>query len=356
MASVVYLLGATPGDNCRVKKEVSHQQEQSDRPPASATAPTATLAIPVALRPEPLAPWYRFGIFDKRKADTGKSQADLRVLSDFCLHLQVEGQSWVWCEAMEGSVAVAPGDVLFIPPGFVHAWAYVGESHLAIHFDLQRNPGLTPHNYDSSYNMIRHIDREVTEAPRETMPVFHLVFPGQDVTEAWRIPLVTRLPNPLEWQRRLGDLVRRWETRTLETVLSQLRANRTLGWALEELTIRAEHNAHLADDPKIAELLDRLRDPAVLAEVSRQPVTEIARRLGMGETLFRKRFRIMTSRTPHQYLRERQVQQAVGMLSETSLTVKRIAQIVGFDDPYHFSRVFREITGQSPARYRRARA
>lgn len=330
--------------------------KRQGEPSPSTDGTVATLAISVPLRPEPLSPWYRFGIIDNQRRQVGRSVADLRVLSDFCLHLQVEGRSWMWCEALEGSVAVAPGDVLFIPPGFMHAWAYVGESHLAIHFDLQRNPGLTPHNYDSSYNMIRHIDRNVTEEPRQTMLVFHLLFPGQDVTEAWRIPLVTRVPNPMEWQRRLGDLVRRWETRTLETVLSQLRANRTLGWALEELTIRAEHNVHLADDPKIAELLDRLRDPAVLAEVSRQPVTEIARRLGMGETQFRKRFRIMTSRTPHQYLRERQVQQAAGMLSETSLSVKRIAQIVGFEDPYHFSRLFRELTGQSPARFRRGRS
>jgi len=308
----------------------------------------------VRLRRGPLAPWFRFGTIDRQSQTAGRI-TEKRSLRDFCLHLQLERASWVWCEAVGGSLRVEPGDILFLPPGFVHAWAYVGETHLAIHFDLQRNPRLTLHNYEGSYNMIRYIGGCVEERPRAVTPVFELLQPGQEAADAWRIPLVTRLPNPEEWKRRLGDLVRRWETRTLETVLSQLRANRVLGWALEELTLAADLNAHLTEDPRIAAWLNRLRDPAVLAEVSCQPVVEIARRLGMGETLFRRRFRVMTARNPHQYLRERQVQQAAALLRETALPVKRIAQTLGFDDPYHFSRVFREIAGQSPSQCRRGK-
>lgn len=311
-----------------------------------------TLLVPVRLRRGPLTPWFRFGVLDSQPPRDVDS-ADLRVLRDFCLHLQVENESWIWCRAIGGSLRVAPGDILFLPPGFVHAWAYVGETHLAIHFDLQRNPRLTLHNYEGSFNMIRYGGGSVEERPRTVMPVFQLLQPGQEAAEAWRIPLITRLPNPAEWQRRLGDLVRRWETRTLETVLSQLRANRVLGWALEELTLAAASNVHLAEDPRIADWLNRLRDPAVLAEVSRQPVVEIARRLGLGETLFRQRFRVMTARNPHQYIRERQVYHACRALEETKHRIKEIAERLGFDDPYHFSRVFTALVGRSPAEYRR---
>lgn len=312
-----------------------------------------TMPVTIRLRRGPLSPWFRFGVKDSLCKTTGPEPvAEKRFLRDFCLHFQVEGTSWVWCEALQASLEVTRDDVLFLPPGFVHAWAYVGETHLAVHFDLQRDPRLTQHNYEGSYNMIQPVEGLARERPCATMPVFHLLQPGQDAGEAWRIPLLTRVPNPEEWKRRMGDLVNRWETRTLESVPSQLRACRTLGWALEELTSHEAINVHLAD-PRISDFLGRLRDPAVLAEVARQTVPEIARRLGMGETLFRERFRGMTSRPPHQYFREVQVYQASRALKETTSRVKDIAQQLGFEDPYHFSRVFTAIAGCSPAAYRR---
>ena len=314
-----------------------------------------TLEVDIPLRREPLKLWYRFGVIDERKAGPGERVCDPRVLNDFSLHLQLSGSSWIWFDAVDGSLAVDPGEILFLPPGLAHAWAYVGETHLAVHFDLQYNPALTPHNYDGSYNMIRHLAGDVATPPVRTMPVFRLRFPGQESGEAWRIPLVTHLPNPGEWQRRLGDLVQRWETRTLESVLSQLRVHRTLGWALEELTVRADYNLHLAGDPRIAELLDRLGDPAVLAEVTKTPVTRLAQGLGMKETLFCKQFRIMTGHPPHRYFRERQMQLAMRLLRDTAIPVKQVARKTGFDDPYHFSRVFRSITGSAPIEYRNAK-
>ncbi len=317
--------------------------------------PDTHLEIDIPLRAGPLHPWFRFGTIDDRKARPGEPLTDRRVLRDFSLHLQVAGSSWIWFERVGGSLAVEPGDILFLPPGLAHAWAYRGETHLAIHFDLQRDFSLTARNEDGSYDMIQHLGGDLTPQPVRTMPVFRLRFPGQGPDAAWCIPLVTHLANPDEWRRRLEDLVQRWETRTLETVLSQLRIHRTLGWALEELTIQADFSRHLAGDPRVGELLQRLGDPAVLAEVARQQVTEIAHRLGMGETHFRQQFRVMTGRSPHRYFRERQIQYATRLLHDTILPVKRIAATVGLNDPFHFSRVFSRITGQSPSQYRKGR-
>jgi hypothetical protein len=106
---------------------------------ACPTGGGVTVAIPVRLRRGPLMPWFRFGILDRQPYRRGRV-AEKRSLRDFCLHLLVEHESWIWCEAIDGSLRVAPGDILFLPPGFVHAWAYVGEAHLAIHCEL---PGMT---------------------------------------------------------------------------------------------------------------------------------------------------------------------------------------------------------------------
>jgi len=321
----------------------------------NATADTIQ-EIDIPLRPGPLNPWYRFGVIDSRAAEPDEPLTDPRILRDFSLHLQIKESSWIWAASINGSLTVEPGDILFLPPGWEHAWAYSGETHLAIHFDLQRDTTLTARNDDGSYDMIWRLGGDVSPRPVRIMPVFRLHFPGQDPGEAWRIPLVTRLPNPGEWRRRLGDLVQRWEARTLDTVLSQLRIHRTLGWALEELTIQSDYSRHLAGDPRIAELIDRLADPAILAEVSTLRVTALAQRLGMGETVFRQHFRVLTGHSPHRYFRQRQVQYAMRLLRDTTLPVKRIANAIGFRDPYHFSRVFRSIAGSSPADYRRTKA
>jgi AraC-like DNA-binding protein len=37
---------------------------------------------------------------------------------------------------------------------------------------------------------------------------------------------------------------------------------------------------------------------------------------------------------------------------ETSRTISSIARMEGYEDPYHFSRVFKRITGQAPTDYR----
>jgi AraC-like DNA-binding protein len=39
----------------------------------------------------------------------------------------------------------------------------------------------------------------------------------------------------------------------------------------------------------------------------------------------------------------------------SSITIKEIATLAGFDDPYYFSRVFRKVTGKSPSAWMRAK-
>jgi AraC-like DNA-binding protein len=44
---------------------------------------------------------------------------------------------------------------------------------------------------------------------------------------------------------------------------------------------------------------------------------------------------------------------AIDLLLGTSLLVKEVAEQVGFDDPFHFSRVFRKLQGMSPTTFQR---
>jgi AraC-like DNA-binding protein len=53
------------------------------------------------------------------------------------------------------------------------------------------------------------------------------------------------------------------------------------------------------------------------------------------------------------YLNDLRVGEAKNLLRETDLPLIEIASRVGFEDQSYFSRVFRNVVGISPGRYRR---
>jgi AraC-like DNA-binding protein len=81
---------------------------------------------------------------------------------------------------------------------------------------------------------------------------------------------------------------------------------------------------------------------------------DIASRLNMGYTWFRRMFRQYTGITPLQYLLQLRIQLACEMLLSERKTVKEIAFELNFETPFYFSRLFKEKTGFSPMEYKRA--
>lgn len=67
---------------------------------------------------------------------------------------------------------------------------------------------------------------------------------------------------------------------------------------------------------------------------------------------FIRNYRAHTGQTPIQAFLHMKVARACYLLETTRLPVADIAHQLGVDDPYYFSRLFRKITGVSPARYR----
>ncbi len=55
---------------------------------------------------------------------------------------------------------------------------------------------------------------------------------------------------------------------------------------------------------------------------------------------------------PSQYLMRLKLNKAANLLLNTEATIKEIAFRIGFDDPYHFSKNFKEFHGRSPQLYR----
>lgn len=56
--------------------------------------------------------------------------------------------------------------------------------------------------------------------------------------------------------------------------------------------------------------------------------------------------------TPHEYIMRLKLNKAASLLLTSNLSVKEVAGLVGFEDPYHFSRNFKKFHGLAPLHYR----
>ncbi|WP_189376418.1 helix-turn-helix transcriptional regulator [Thalassotalea profundi] len=70
---------------------------------------------------------------------------------------------------------------------------------------------------------------------------------------------------------------------------------------------------------------------------------------------FAKKFKELTDTAPIQHFINMKMQQACLELDNSDKTIKTIAESLGYNDPYYFSRLFKKIVGMSPKQYRDSR-
>lgn len=78
---------------------------------------------------------------------------------------------------------------------------------------------------------------------------------------------------------------------------------------------------------------------------------DIAQAGNVGKTLCAKLFKTFSSQTPGDYLIHYRVTQSMDLLKKGELSITDIAYRVGFNSPSHFTKTFREITGNTPKKY-----
>lgn len=83
-------------------------------------------------------------------------------------------------------------------------------------------------------------------------------------------------------------------------------------------------------------------------------VEELARDVRMSPYHFAHQFTRTTGRSPYRFIVERRLSRAVGLLSDSRLTMADIAAKCGFSHTSHLSRQLRRVLGQSPAQLRQA--
>ena len=82
-------------------------------------------------------------------------------------------------------------------------------------------------------------------------------------------------------------------------------------------------------------------------------VADLAQLCRLSEPHFYRRFKQATGSTPIDWLRRERINHARRRLLESNDPIKQIAEQVGYNDPFFFSRDFKRYTGVAPKKYRK---
>jgi AraC family transcriptional regulator len=146
-----------------------------------------------------------------------------------------------------------------------------------------------------------------------------------------------------------------------------------IAWRVYEEMLRMDAAAPLAMEGLLLELVasaSRLRDqngssgrPRWLEEArerihadlaARPSLTGLAQSVGVHPVTLARAFRRAFGCPVGEYVRGLRIERATRQLADTDLSLAEIAVTAGFSDQSHFSNLFRQHTGLSPFRFRRA--
>ena len=142
--------------------------------------------------------------------------------------------------------------------------------------------------------------------------------------------------------------------KAISTILAELNNNRTF---CEEVT----HSLLLNMLARIARETIHKRPVSRVEEITSfmwqtymedTPVNVYAERCGLSVPHFMRLFKSAFGTTPLDYKLQIRIHMAKEILLTTQCEVREVALMVGFKDPFHFSRHFKKRTGYSPSEYR----
>jgi len=80
----------------------------------------------------------------------------------------------------------------------------------------------------------------------------------------------------------------------------------------------------------------------------------LAEHTNLATNAFTRLFRNEVGVSPQNYIRKKRIDKACALLDHSQSTIDEIAEDTGFSDRYHFSKIFKQVTGTSPGKYRKA--
>ena len=116
--------------------------------------------------------------------------------------------------------------------------------------------------------------------------------------------------------------------------------------------VRLQHDA--SDRQRLSPARCRRLTAYVAQHLTGRPtLADLAGAVDLSPDYFSRQFRRSFHMPPRDWLIQQRIREAARRLTTTDLTVYQVAAELGYENVSQFSRQFRQITGQSPARYRR---
>lgn len=83
-------------------------------------------------------------------------------------------------------------------------------------------------------------------------------------------------------------------------------------------------------------------------------IDEYAQNNHVSVSWFIRNFKHCTGSTPMQYILSKRIYNAEILLQDSTYNITEISEIVGYDNPLYFSRIFKKVKGLSPSEYRKS--
>lgn len=135
----------------------------------------------------------------------------------------------------------------------------------------------------------------------------------------------------------------------LENILKNKHVLRTYYSSFGQLNME-EMEVNNADETFIKELTDYIHDHLSDSELS---VQQLAQHVNISRTQLYLNIKRLTEQTPSQFVLNIKMAQAKRMILNTNMTSSEISYKLGYCNPNHFSRQFKEFHGTSPSEFRK---
>lgn len=135
--------------------------------------------------------------------------------------------------------------------------------------------------------------------------------------------------------------------------VSKSTANRTIAqfsYLIADMSATHTEISQIPEDAWLDESMHLLSGPT--GSIWLEPQT-VAQRVGLSYENFRKQFVKRSGHSPAQFQKRRRIEHACAAIYQNSHSFKELAHELGFCDTFHFSKVFRQITGDTPSAFRK---